>query len=315
MVQRLVANLEEKASSTLLQRQSGGYSVCGRKGCTPTSPEADTELPMFPVGEGSQPYLEDEKSVATSFSHRGSVWALTCMYLQETRKPTSSQHNHQHWHWSLVAHSLWLVSSRKFACEWLPHPRAPLSLLCFSMHPAGFEHQGNGDVDTSLGNALWPPWLVKKEHFIKIKSKLCNRQKPDMLFSCHLGDKWAAVCGHLIWAAWASLSVGLGLCALSLTICHVTHRSRSWPCVTRHKAVQGIHWDGVDPNKKHMWNIFALVKTVLSADTSVKREGSSLNAEVSLGWWILEPEKCRVWIPLFYSCGYDIEQRAGAELE
>lgn len=41
-----------------------------RKGCTPTSPEADTELPMVPVGEGSQPYLQDENSVGTSFSHR-----------------------------------------------------------------------------------------------------------------------------------------------------------------------------------------------------------------------------------------------------
>lgn len=179
------------------------------------------------------------------------------------------------------------------------------------MHPAGFELQGNGDMDTSLGNALSPSWLVKKRHFSKVKSKFCNRQKPDLLFSCHLGDKWTAVCRHLIWAAWASLSVGLGLCTLSLTICHVTRRSRSWPCVTQHKAVQGIYWCGVDPNQKHMWDISALVKTVLSGDTSVKREGSSLNAGVSLGWWVLEPEKCSTWIPLFYSTEQRPRTRTG----
>lgn len=50
--------------------------------------------------------------------------------------------------------------------------------------------------------------------------------------------------------------------------------------------MQGIHWDEVDPNQKHMWSIFALVKTVLSGDVSVRREGSSLNAEVSLGPWV-----------------------------
>lgn len=44
--------------------------MCGRKGCTSASPEDVTELPMFPVGEGSQPYLQDENSVATSFSHK-----------------------------------------------------------------------------------------------------------------------------------------------------------------------------------------------------------------------------------------------------
>lgn len=44
--------------------------MCSRKGCTPTSPEVDTELPMVPVGEGWQHYLQDENSVASSFSHR-----------------------------------------------------------------------------------------------------------------------------------------------------------------------------------------------------------------------------------------------------
>lgn len=45
--------------------------------------------------------------------------------------------------------------------------------------------------------------------------------------------------------------------------------------------MQAIYWDNrVDPNQKHVWNIFALVKTVLSGDILVKGEGSSLNAEV-----------------------------------
>lgn len=36
----------------------------------------------------------------------------------------------------------------------------------------------------------------------------------------------------------------------------------------------------MDPNQKHVWNIFALVKTVLCGDILVKGEGSSLNAEI-----------------------------------
>lgn len=58
--------------------------------------------------------------------------------------------------------------------------------------------------------------------------------------------------------------------------------------------MKGIHWDNeVDPNQNHMWNMFPLVKTVLSGDMPVKGEGSSLSAELSLGWWVLEPEKYR----------------------
>lgn len=71
--------------------------------------------------------------------------------------------------------------------------------------PDSSEHQGNGNVDTSLGNALWPSWLFgcaryyrKNKPFSMIKSELRNRQKPDGLFSGHSGDKQTAVCGHLI---------------------------------------------------------------------------------------------------------------------
>lgn len=58
----------------------------------------------------------------------------------------------------------------------------------------------------------------------------------------------------------------------------------------------------MDLNQKHMWNTFVLVKTVLPGDLPVKGEGSSLNTEVLLGQWVLEPEKQGTSILLTYCC-------------
>lgn len=113
--QPTTAGLDAAAKADSRDRR---YSMCDRKGCTSTS--LNTELPMVSVGEGFQPYLEDEDSVATSFSckkhmsldslHAGRKWEVHSF----------PQRDDQHGHWPIA--TLWLASNcfvcGVFLCVW-----------------------------------------------------------------------------------------------------------------------------------------------------------------------------------------------------